>query len=59
VESDIAAAITFEKLNAALGKQFRRRNYVGRLRVAARGDDWRVFEEEKNVANLIFFAQSD
>jgi hypothetical protein len=59
VESDIAAAVAFEKFDAALGKHFGRRDYVGGFGVAAQRDDWLVFEQEQDIADLLFFAQRD
>ena len=49
----------FEKLNTALGEKFRRSDHVRGFRVAAEGDNWRVFEEQKDVADLFCFAQVD
>ena len=57
VEGDVAAAVAFKELNAALGKEFRGGNDIGGFRVSAQGNDWRVFEEEKDVADFFFFAK--
>ncbi len=59
MEGDVAAAVAFEKLDAALGKEFGRGYDVCGFRVAAERDDGRVFQQEKDVADLLFFAQSD
>ena len=59
VEGDVAAAVAFEELNAALGKEFGRGDYVRGFGVAAERDDGRVFEQEQDVADFFFFAQGD
>ena len=59
VEGDVASAVAFEKLDAALGEEFGRSDHVGGFRVAAQGDDRRVFEQQQDVADLLFFAQCD
>ena len=59
VKGDIAAAVAFEQLDAALGKEFGRSDYVCGFRVAAERDDRRVFEQEQDIADLFFFAQRD
>ena len=58
VEGDVAAAVAFEELDAALGEEFGRCDHVGSFRVAAERDDRRVFEQEQDIADLFFFAQS-
>jgi hypothetical protein len=59
VKGDIASAIAIEHLNATLGKQFRRRDNVIRLGVAAQGDDGRVLKQEEYIADASFFAKRD
>src|ERR1700733_15887715 len=59
VEGYVAAAVAFEDLDAALGKQFRRRDHVFRFRVAAERDHGRVLEQEQNIADLLLLTQSD
>ena len=59
MESDVAAAVAFEEFDAALGEEFGRRDYIGGFGVAAERDDRLVFEQEQDVADLFFFAQSD
>jgi hypothetical protein len=59
MKRDIAAAIALEKLDAAAGQQFGRRDYVCRVCIAAKGDDRRVFEQEQNIADLFFFTQGN
>jgi hypothetical protein len=59
VESDIAAAVAFEKFDAALRKHFGGCDYVRGFGVAAQRDDWLVLEQEKDIADLLFFAQHD
>jgi hypothetical protein len=59
VEGDIATAITFEKLDAALGEGFGGGDDICGFRVAAQRDDWFVLEQEKDVADFFFFAEVD
>jgi hypothetical protein len=59
VESDVAAAVAFEELNAALGEEFARGDNVNSFRIAAEADDGRVFEQEQDVADSFFLAQGD
>ena len=59
VESDVAAAITFENLDAALSQDFGRGKDVVPLAIATESDDRRMFEQKKNVADAVFFAQID
>src|ERR1700737_54138 len=56
VEGYVAAAVAFEKLHSALGEEFTQSDYVSGFRVAAQGDDRRVFEQEQDVADLFFFS---
>jgi hypothetical protein len=57
VESDVATAVAFEEFDTAPGKEFGRSDYVRRFRVAPQRDDGRVFQQQKDVADLFFFAQ--
>ena len=59
VEGDVAAAVAFVQLDAALGEEFGGGNYIRGVGVAAQRNDWFVFEQEKDVADLFFFAQGD
>ena len=59
MEGDVATAVAFEELDTSLGEELGGRNYIRRFRVAAQCDDWRVFEQEKHVADLFFFAEGD
>jgi len=58
VEGHVAAAVAFEQFDAALFQKLGRRDHVRALCVAAQRDDWGVFEQEEDVADLFFFAQS-
>src|ERR1700733_15325628 len=46
VKSYVTTAVALESLDPALGKEFRRRDHVRGLRVAAECDDRRVFEQK-------------
>ena len=59
VKSDVAAAVAFEEFDATLAENFGRCDNVSCFRVAAQGDDWRMLEEQEDVADLFFFAQGD
>ena len=59
VEGDVAAAVAFNDFYAALGQEFGRGQDVGGLGVAAQGDDWGVFQQKKDVADLAGFAEVD
>lgn len=59
VEGDVAAAIAFEKLDAALGKEFGRGDDVRGFGVTAKRDDRLVLKQEENVADFFFFAQGN
>jgi len=59
VEGDVASAVAFEEFYAALLEEFRRGDYVCRFGIAAQGDDWLMFEQQEDVADLFFFAESD
>lgn len=58
VEGDVAPAVAFEEFDSALLQEFGRGYYVFRLRVAAKRDDWLVFQQEEDVADFFFFAES-
>ena len=58
VERNVTAAVAFEKLNAALGKQLGRGDDVCSFRITAERNDRSVFEQKKNVANFFFFAKT-
>ena len=57
VEGDVTAAIAFEEFDASLLQEFGRCHYIGGFRVTTQRDDWLVFEQEKDVADLFFFAE--
>jgi hypothetical protein len=59
VESDVAAAVAFEKFDAALGEEFGRGDYIGRFCVTAQRNDRLVLEQKQDVANLFFFSEID
>ncbi len=59
VEGDVATAVAFKELDAALGEEFRARDYVGGFRVTAECDDWFVFEKKEGVPNFAFSAEGD
>ena len=59
VEGDVAAPVGFEEFDAALGQEFGARDHVCGFGVASEGDDRRVFEQEKHVADFFFFAEGD
>jgi hypothetical protein len=59
VEGDVAAAVAFEEFDAALGKEFGARDYIRGFRVAAKRNDWLVFEQEEDVADFFFFTKGD
>jgi hypothetical protein len=59
VEGNVAAAVAFEKLDAALGKEFGRGDYVCGFRIAAERDNRRMFKQQQHVADFFFLAQSD
>src|SRR5581483_2758577 len=51
VEGDVAAAITFDQLDALLREEVGRGDDVFLFRIAAEGDDGGVFEKEEGVVN--------
>jgi hypothetical protein len=55
----IASAVAFNHFDAALDEEFGRDKDVGGFRVAAEGDDRRVFEQEKNITDLIQLTELD
>jgi hypothetical protein len=57
VKRNIAAAIAFEDLHAALRQMIARRKDVLRLRVASERDHGRVFQQEKDIADSVVLAQ--
>lgn len=59
VESDVAAAIAVEDLDAAGGQVFGWGENVGRLGVSAEGDDGWVLEQEKKIGDLAGLTQID
>ena len=59
VEGDVAAAVAFEEFDAALGEEFRARNYICGFGIAAQGDDRLMLQQKKNIADLFFFAERD
>jgi hypothetical protein len=59
VESDIPTTVTLRHLHCAPLEKLRRSKDVSPLCVATQGNDCRVFEQEKNVADAPFLAQFD
>ena len=59
MESDVASAVAFKKFDAPFLQNFGRGDYVRRFRVSAQRDDWRVLEQEKDIADFLLFAQGD
>jgi hypothetical protein len=57
MKGDISAAIDLVNLNPALGEQLARSDNVGFARIAAQGDDRRVFDKEQHVPNAIPLAK--
>jgi hypothetical protein len=59
MKSNVPAAIAFEEFDASLAKNIGRRDNVRCFRIATQRDDWRMLEEQEDVADLFFFAQGD
>jgi len=59
MERDVAAAVALEEFDAALGEEFGGCDYVRSFGVAAQRDYWLVFEQKQDIADFLFFAQSD
>jgi hypothetical protein len=59
VEGDVASAVAFVQFYATGFQEFRGRYYIRGFRVAAQRDYGLVFEQEEDVADLFFFAESD
>jgi hypothetical protein len=59
MKSNVPAAIAFEEFNASLAENVGRCDNVSCFRIATQGDDWRMLEEQEDVADLFFFTQGD
>jgi hypothetical protein len=59
VKSYIAPPITLDYFHAAFGQLPGRGDHIRGPGIASEGDDGKVLENQKNVADAIFFTQLD